>query len=303
MKKTIILFAILIPLMSFAQTPLWQGKGRIVIGADGNEHDNDDWAATPLSLAILASQGLQDNLALFVYSNHVWGSDQENKYIHGLSPSEQMHQSALGGQKWFSFNKTHFICAVDDPEVAYNAVRDEINNSSATNPLFLIEGGPMQVVGEAISRADKSKLKYVTLISHSPWNDNHSNESYGGWDSHSGWSFAQIKEQFSAPENGELNMVHIANQNGKNEYPIIYPAIKTDYRKFDWLKTSEFKDKAPYYQKGSWDWLYSRLYTFIDCREGDIFDASDAGMVVFLLTGIEFTSPDIVRRLMEREKF
>lgn len=301
MKKTLLLGVILIPFLCFAQTPLWQGKGRIVIGADGNEHDNDDWAATPLSLAVLASQELQNNLTLFVYSNHIWGSNQENKFIHGLSPYEQMRQSALGGQKWFGFNKTNFICAVDDPEIAYNAVRDEINKSSAANPLFLIEGGPMQVVGEAISRADKNKLKYVTLISHSPWNDNHSNESYGGWDNHSGWTFAQIKEQFCAPENGGLICVHIENQNGKNEYPNIYPGIKADYRKFDWLKTSKYKDKAPYYQKGSWDWLYSKLYTFIDCRGGEIFDASDAGMVVFLLTGIEKTGPDLVRQLMEKK--
>jgi len=301
MKKTIIILLALMPLISMAQTPLWQGKGRIIIGADGNEHDNDDWAATPLSLALLASQGLQDKLTLYVYSNHIWSSSQENKFINGLSPYEQMNQSALGGQKWFGFNKTNFICAVDNPEVAYNSVRDEINKSSEKNPLFIIEGGPMQIVGEAFSRADRNKLEFVTLISHSPWNDNHANESYGGWDNHSGWTWNQIKEQFSASETGGLNMIHIANQNGKDEYPIIYPGIKTDYRKFDWLKTSAFKDKTPYYQTGSWDWLYSRLHTFIECRGGNIFDASDAGMVVFLLTGIEYTSPDIVRRLMERE--
>jgi len=40
-----------------AQTPVWQGKGRIAISADGNEHDHDDWAATPLTLALLAASG------------------------------------------------------------------------------------------------------------------------------------------------------------------------------------------------------------------------------------------------------
>ena len=131
MKKTsFLLIAFLVILMCNAQTPLWQGKGRIVIGADGNEHDNDDWSATPLSLALLASQGLQDKLALYVYSNHIWGSSYERQLVNGLNAYEHMIQSALGGQKWFNFNKTNFICAVDDPEIAYNAVRDEINKSS-----------------------------------------------------------------------------------------------------------------------------------------------------------------------------
>ena len=297
MKKiAILLFAMLITLVCNAQTPLWQGKGRIVIGCDGNEHDNDDWSATPLSLAILASQGLQDNLALYIYSDHIWGSNYERPLFNGLTPYEQMIQSALGGQKWFSFNKTNFICAVDDPEVAYNAVRDEINKSSESNPLFLIEGGPMQVMGEAISRADKDKLKYVTLISHSPWNDNHSNEPYN-WEKHSGWTFDQIKEQFSAPEKGGLTCVHILNQNGGKDYI----AVKANMTEFDWLRTSPYKDKAPYYLKGSWAWLYSRLHLYVEVRGGNIFDASDAGMALFLVTGVEKTSPDLIRQLMEKK--
>ena len=296
MKKVIILLIVLIPLMCIAQTPLWQGKGRIIIGADGNEHDNDDWSATPLSLAILASQGLQDKLTLYVYSDHIWGSSYERQPVNGLSAYEQMIQSALGGQKWFGFNKTNFICAVDDPELAYNAIGDEINKSSESNPLFIIEGGPMQVVGEAISRADRNKLKYVTLISHSPWNDNHSNEPYK-WEKHSGWTFDQIQEQFCAHEKGGLICVHILNQNGGKDYPGIF----TNMIEFNWLKTSKYKDKAPYYQRGSWDWLYSKLYVYIECRGGNLFDASDAGMVIYLLTGAEKTDPDMIRKLMEKE--
>jgi len=295
-KAVILLFAFFVILMCNAQTPLWQGKGRIVIGADGNEHDNDDWSATPLSLALLASQDLQDKLALYVYSDHIWGSSYERQLVNGLNAYEHMIQSALGGQKWFSFNKTNFICAVDDPEIAYNAVRDEINKSSESNPLFIIEAGPMQVMGEAISRADKNKLKYVTLISHSPWNNNHSNEPYN-WEKHSGWNFDQIKEQFCAPEKGGLTCVQILNQNGGKDYP----AICTNMIEFNWLRTSEYKDKAPYYLRGSWDWLYSKLYLYIECRGGNIFDASDAGMVIYLLTGIEKTNPDLARQLMERK--
>ena len=61
-----------------AQTPLWQGKGRIALSSDGNEHDHDDWAATPLSLALLSAAGLQDKLVLYTYSDHIWGSNQDH---------------------------------------------------------------------------------------------------------------------------------------------------------------------------------------------------------------------------------
>ena len=302
MKKIIILFAVLIPLMCSSQEPLWQGKGRIVLSSDGNEHDHDDWSATALSLAILASQNMQDKLSVYVYSNHIWGSNRGRPITNGLNSYENMRQSALGGQKWFRFGKTNFICGVDNPEAAFDAVCKEINKSSAKNPLFIIEAGPMQVVGESISRADKKKLKYVTLITHSEWNNNHAGKEEGNWDKHTGWdtrwTFNKIKEQFSSPENGGLTCIKILDQNGGRDYL----GLKTNRNEFDWIKTSEYKEKAPDFQKGSWDWLYSRLQTFIDCLGGESFDASDAGMIVYLLTGIEKTNPDMVRKLMEKNK-
>lgn len=152
MSRTIILIAFLVMHIgsnTYAREPLWQGKGRIVISSDGNEHDHDDWAATPLSLALLASAGLQDRLTLYTYSDHIWGSNQGwPTSKSGLNAYEHMRESALGAQKWFGFDSTRFICAVDNAEVA----------------------------GEAIARADKNKLRYVSLVSHSQWNNNHSDQ-------------------------------------------------------------------------------------------------------------------------------
>ena len=60
-------------------------------------------------------------------------------------------------------------------------------------------------------------------------------------------------------------------------------------------QTSEIQyNKA--YKEGAWDWLYSRLETCI--KKGSI-DASDAGMVVYMLTGIEKTDPRMVKEIME----
>lgn len=276
-----------------AQTPLWQGEGRIAISSDGNEHDHDDWAATPLSLALLAASGLQDNLAIYTYSDHVWGSNQDHPTSEsGLTAYEHMRVSALEGQQWFGFDSTNFICAVDNSEVAYNALRDEINKSSAENPLIIIAAGPMQVVGEAISRADISKRQFVSLISHSGWNDNHSDKpSKAFWDQHSGWTFQEIKDSFSGDDTGKLNCIHISDQNGRKGYE----GLKAPKEKFDWVKNSKAQNNKAY-KKGSWEWLYTRLETCV--KKGD-FDPSDAGMVVFMLTGIEETSPELAKEIME----
>ncbi|WP_158848559.1 hypothetical protein [Algibacter sp. L1A34] len=277
----------------FAQTPVWQGKGRIAISSDGNEHDHDDWAATPLSLAFLAAKGLQDNLVLYTYSDHVWGSNQDHPTSKsGLNSYQHMRESALKGGEWFGFNKTNFICAVDNAEVAYTAMRDEINKSSEENPLIIIAAGPMQVVGEAIKRADVSKRQYVTLISHSGWNDNHSDKPHKNfWDKHSGWTFKEIKAAFSGEEGGSLKCIHITGQNGGDDYD----GLKAPKEKFDWIKTSKAKNNKAY-KKGAWKWLYSRLETCV--KRGD-FDASDAGMVLYIITGVEKTSPELAKEIME----
>ena len=215
MKKiNILLIGIFITFHTlYAQTPLWQGKGRIAISSDGNEHDDDDWAATPLSLAMIAAKGLQDKLVLYTYSDHIWGSNQERPNKHGISAYEHMRLSALGSKKWFGFHNSRFICAVDNAEIAYNAMRDVINASSAEDPLIIVVAGPMQVVGEALQRSNKEKRQYVTLLSHSQWNNRHSDnpERKKGWDMHSGWTWDEMKAAFGTPEGGNVCLLYTSD--------------------------------------------------------------------------------------------
>jgi len=291
-------FLLLLSTLLVAQTPPWQGKGRIALSSDGNEHDHDDWAATPLSLALLAAAGLQNHVVCYTYSDHIWGSNQDHPTSpSGLNSYLHMRESALGGQKWFGFDKTRFVCAVDNAIVAYHAMRDEINKSSADNPLFIIAAGPMQVVGEAINRAEKEKRQFVTLISHSNWNNRHA-DSPGNkeWDQHSGWTFQEIMDTFSTAEGGNLKCVQILDQNGGADYL----AFNTEKAKFDWIKNSPARNN-PLYTPGAWDWLYSRIQT-CEKKQGLNYDPSDAGMVVFLLTGIEKTDPEMARQIMENPK-
>lgn len=297
MKRRAVLWVLLLvamPITVWSQTPVWQGKGRIVISCDGNEHDDDDWGATPMSLALLAAKGLQDKLTLYVYSDHVWGSNQEKPMRFGMTPYEHMRESALGGQKYFGFDNTRFICAVDNAEVAYKAMAEEINKSSEDNPLIIIAAGPLQVVGEGINRADKDKLQYVTMISHGRWNNVHAdNPSNVYWDKHSGWTWDMLTKKFGTAKGGGVKFIMPADQNGGRDYD----GLQSDKKNFDWIITSPARNN-PLYKPDSWNWLYSRLVVCIR-KDGRCFDVSDAGMVIYMLTGIEKTYPALAQKIME----
>ena len=267
---------------TFAQT-IPYSKGRIVISSDGNEHDHDDWAATPFSLALLAAKGLQDKLTVYTFSDHIWGSNFDKP-----DAKKQMLKSALEGQKKFGFDQTLFIEAVEDPVASFSAITAEINRSSAENPLTIIAAGPMHVVGVAISKAKSEKLKHVLLISHSPWNNQHSDHPTNVNEHHTGWTWTEIEAEFT-PKGLTCN--YIANQNGGKDYKGMHAPIED----FDWIKTSPARDKAPY-KKGSWNWLYVRQKT---CIKKNKFDPSDAGMIIYLLTGIEKTNPSDAKDIME----
>jgi hypothetical protein len=286
-KSTVLFFILLIQWVhssAYSQSiPFY--TGRIAISSDGNEHDEDDWAATPLSLAILAANSLQDKLAVYIFSDHIWGSDKEKP-----GAAAQMRESAFIGAKKFGFKKTKFIEAETAQNFAIIELTTQINKSSAKDPLTIIAAGPMEIIGTALNEADSTKLKFVRLISHSTWNDEHADKPYQ-WENHSGWTWEKIKENF---EQHGLQLDHIADQNGGEDYE----GLRANIRKYDWLKNSPAKDKKPY-KKGDWDWLYARLEA---AQKGDEFDPSDAGMIIYLLTGKEKTDPEDVRQMMENPK-
>jgi hypothetical protein len=277
---------------SFSQEPLWQGKGRIVVSSDGNEHDHDDWAATPLSLAILAAKGLQNKLALYIYSDHIWGSNHEHPGVDGIKPYAQMKESAVRGGKIFRFDHTRFICAVDNPEIAYEALKEEIDKSTSDNPLFIIVAGPVQVIGESIARANHNNRKFVSVVSTlNCWNNDHADKPYA-WEKHSGWTMGKIEQHFAGSKGGGLKIISIQNQN---------PCLMRNWKEYEWLVTAPERKNA-YYRKGSWTWLFNRLCMSIKPVSGSenyyAIDASDAGKVVFLLTGVEKTSPQLCYEIM-----
>jgi hypothetical protein len=60
---------------SFSQKTPYAGE-RIILSVDGNEHSKNDWGATPLSLALFAAYGLQDQVVVYSFSGHTWGSNK-----------------------------------------------------------------------------------------------------------------------------------------------------------------------------------------------------------------------------------
>lgn len=267
----------------FAAQALWQGKGRIAVSCDGNDHDKDDWAATPMTLALIAAKGLQDKTAVYIYSDHVWGNFDGNVKINGLTYYEHMKKSALEGADMFGFDKSRFVCAVDNPELAFEKLKEAIDASSESDPLIIIGAGPMGVIGEALNRADKDKLKYVTLVSHSRWNNNHAA-------SHKSWNIEKILKSFGE----KIKYVQILDQNGKKGE---YEGLKAATSRFNWLK-EESLTSNPAYKKGAIEWLYGRLLDAA-INGGKRFDVSDSGMLVFILTGAQKNSPDSLKEILE----
>ena len=304
MKRACVVLLVALLLASvvvYAADPLWNGRGRIVISSDGNAHDEDDWGASALMLALLASQGMQEALPVYVYCDHIWEGRSDRKGYDGRA---EMIESIEGGRDRFGFPDTEFICAYDDPERAYEAVAREIDRSSRRNPLILIAAGPMQVLGEGIARAKPSKRKYVTLITHGRWNNIHSAKDREKYKSaHDGWSYEEIVEAFASEKGGGLNCIHIHDQNGRDRDASgkrLFDGLNTNRDRFSWLRTSEARH-LPVYKEGSWEWLYSRME---ECSKngGRDFDVSDAGMLVYVLTGSDHTSPEVVKDLMEHPK-
>lgn len=115
----------------------------------------------------------------------------------------------------------------------------------------------------------------------------------GYWDKHSGWTWEKLKAKFADVEGGGVRFIMPADQNGGRDYD----GLQSDKKNFDWIITSPAR-KNPLYKPDSWIWLYSRLVVCIR-PDGRCFDVSDAGMVIYMLTGIEKTSPALAREIME----
>jgi hypothetical protein len=207
-------------------------------------------------MAILGKTNNQSRLTYCGYAGHIWETSVERE--------EKLRVSAVEtARMWGGFDLNAFINAKRETDQAVSKLANEINKSSASDPLTILAAGPMQVVGMAIAESDVSKRQFVTVISHSGWNDLHATE-------HGGYSYQVLG-------NMGVKLDHIQDQNeGLNE----------PYEEYHWLRDSS----DPKLQ-----WLWERAIA----AGKSTFDESDAGMTYYLLTGDENATPEKLRDLLE----
>jgi Protein of unknown function (DUF4038)/Putative collagen-binding domain of a collagenase len=231
------------------------GVGRIALAADGNQHDEDDWASSAMTLAILAQRGLQARVVNYVYNNHVWDSAPEHR--------QNMADSVLGGGERFGFDTSVFYDAADPDQLAAGVedLTADINASGPDDELWLVLAGPMETAWMALEAADPRARRHVKCVSHG---DGTFNQTHGQRD-HGGHSYDDVLAL-------GCQRVQIPDQNGN--------LGETDMS--DWEYLRELGDPAK-------EWLYSRI-----ALHGD-GDVSDAGMTYFVVTGEERVSRSELR--------
>lgn len=235
--------------------------GRIAYSADGDEHDTDDWLASPWSLALLRAAGLDHKLTFFEYNNHVWGTTGNYDEIQDRNVTGLV-------SRWGGFVNASFYNVEEQETAARNKLVAEINKSTAADPLFIVAAGPIETIGRAVDAATASKLKYVTILSHSDWNNEHANEKHGSkytiqYLTNKGAKYKRVKDQNGNSTTGTFTSPGLKRKVGIMDFLKDY-----DDDRVKWLWTCR---KMPEYENPS----YQKGY----------YDYSDAGMTYWLITG------------------
>jgi hypothetical protein len=228
-------------------------NNRIAIDADGNYNDRDDWAATPMELALLARRGLQSRLVHYSWANII-GPNDPTFY-------NEMKTSTLGAADRFGFDRAKFFDCRNSLQGAITSLKNQINASTWPNRLFIIAVGPMEVLWRAVNASNPARRQYVTVISHTNWN---ANKTYPPTMTHTradvealGVKWIQIKDQNTG--------LHTRNADGS-----------PNWSPWFWLRDAS---------QARMRWIYHRM------RVTGKPDASDAGVVYYLLTNIQNATP------------
>jgi hypothetical protein len=243
------------PWPAHAQDPL-ATTGRIAVSEDGNYHDRDDICSAAMIVAQFAQGGVASRVVYYGYADHYWLSDPAREVL--------MRESAVNtATLWGGFNLGVFYNVTQQTSVALSALTAEINKSTSQDPLTILAAGPMQVIGLALAKSDPARRPYVTVVSHSLWNDTHAAVA--------GPSEGLTGPTYTFKDLGQLgaNLVHIPDQNAGLDKP---------YDQFTWLRDSSDSRLV-------WLWLRGQV------AAKSTFDCSDSGMAYFVLTGDDSATP------------
>jgi hypothetical protein len=170
----------------------------------------------------------------------------------------------VGAADQFGFARAKFFDCRSNLPAAINNLRNQIDLSSASDPVFIIALGPMEVLWRAVNVSNSAKRQYVTVISHSNWNNT---KTYPPTMTHTradvealGVNWIQIQDQNP--------LLHTRNSGSPNWSP------------WFWLR-----DAA----QARMRWIYDRM------RVTGKPDVSDSGMVYYLLTNDASGTPSKFR--------
>ena len=241
--------------VSESKTPIIRPPlGRIAVVADGNSPDPDDLGGTAVSIALLRASGLENRVVHYSHSCDLVRvkriSEQAEKERHALMQSA----CDVTARRWGGFDGLTFLDAKWQQEETVKDLAKAINNSTAQDPLWIIEAGEPDIIGYALAASKKRKHKFVKVITHHPAND----------DAGDFYTWQQILD-FRVEE------VRIPDQNIK---------LKVNLSQWDWAKNHP----DPRIQ---WVWLQGKIAEVDDVvkfQKGK-WDCSDAGMILYWITG------------------
>jgi hypothetical protein len=231
--------------------------GGLAIVADGNSPDPDDIGATAVMFGLLEATDLRERLVHLSHSCDLKPVERISA-TDELRRQKMLHQLCKDGiEKFGPFgNLADFFNCRTDQQAAVDDLRDAINQSTADDPLWIIEAGEPDIIGYALQAAEPEKRKHAHVVSHHPANDN-----AGDF-----FTWQQI-----------LNFGVTEHQIGDQNI-----GLKTRISPWDWLKT---------HSDPRMQWIHEH-FTYAE-QEGVVkfqtgrFDCSDAGIVYWWMTGAD----------------
>ena len=242
-------------------------RGRIAYSCDGNNRDRDDLFASAVTIAVFSAFKATDKVIHFDYNSILGEDDPEYLRVH--------EESVRGAAKRFGLSDAVIFNDSTQLGAAVNSIKNAVNASSPTDPLYFIIAGPMEVPWRGIHAAEPAKRQYVYCISHSVWNDMFF------------WDTANPEITHNKRDLIELgvNWVQIPSQAGWGTCPEPKhgPCPPEKWAVWDWMRDSSDADVV---------WLYERL------KAMGRPDCSDSGMAYFLLCGDQQPGVEDLRLLL-----
>ena len=226
-------------------------SGRLAVSHDGNIHDEDDWGALAFVWGIVASFGMQEKLVHVDHSDHLVDNTARGE--------KQMILSAEGWKYFPGFDSSIVFNDWRDLEGAIANFKKQAEAGSETNILSYMCAGPMDVPWQCINAVTPSKRKFIRVISHAGWNNNHTWKNPDGSKSHT-WN-----DMISSFESDGVKFEKIPVQNTH-----LGPGDS------DWSFLNNMPDNTCI-PASAWKWMFS--------REQKHSDVSDCGMTWYCLTG------------------